>query len=98
MVDCGANFFGGSAVKRGRILGTGFCEKGSFDMPDISKAIAELTDRLIAFRAVRTIVNQGSDIPPVSVSALPSGIPRPASTSDLGIARRSTASCGPRGE
>lgn len=43
MVDCGANFFGGSAVKRGRILGTGFCEKGSFDMPDISKAIAELT-------------------------------------------------------
>lgn len=31
-------------------------------MPDISKAIAELTDRLIAFRAVRTIVNQGSDI------------------------------------
>lgn len=54
-------------------------------------------DRLIAFRAVRTIVNQGSDIP-VSVSALPSSIPRPASTSDLGTARRSTASCGPRGE
>ncbi|MDE5446709.1 hypothetical protein GWG65_36200 [Bradyrhizobium sp. CSA207] len=31
-------------------------------MPDISEAIAELTDRLIAFRAVRTIINQGSDI------------------------------------
>lgn len=60
--DCGANFFGDRAVKRGRILGTGFCEKGSFDMPDVSEAIAELTDRLIAFRAVRTIVNQGSDI------------------------------------
>lgn len=31
-------------------------------MPDISEALAELTDRLIAFRAVRTIVNQGSEI------------------------------------
>lgn len=62
MADCGASVFGGSAVNRGRIFETGFCEKGSFDRPDITESIADLTDRLIAFRAARTIVNQGSDV------------------------------------
>ncbi|MCK1462997.1 MULTISPECIES: hypothetical protein [unclassified Bradyrhizobium] len=94
--DCGANFFGGRAVKRGRILGTGFCEKGSFDMPDISEAIAELTDRLIAFRAVRTIVSRGSDI---SVGQRKEASCPAVRYSSAGIdLRRSTAWCRPRGE
>ena len=51
----------GRAVKLGRILGTGFCKKGRSTC-QISARRVELTGRLIAFRAVRTIVNQGSDI------------------------------------